>query len=80
MEGGRVAKDFKVVLQNVGSTGVDVFGPAGQYIGVGGPAKSLNLAELGSKLKILSGAARDAGVGAKYYFEKGTPIGAIRIA
>ena len=59
---------------------VDVIGKAGEYIGVGGPMKALNLADLGGKLKTLGAAAKAAGVTAQYYFEKGTPQPAIDLA
>jgi len=78
--GAKVAGDAKVTLQGVGSTAVDVYGKAGEFIGVGGPAKALNLSELGSKLKVLSGTAEQAGVKAMYFFEKGTPEAAIKLA
>jgi RHS repeat-associated protein len=78
--GGRVAGDVKVTLQGVGTTAVDVYGKAGEFVGVGGPAKAINLSLLGSKLKQLAGAAEDAGVTAQYYFAKGTPEAAIKLA
>jgi RHS repeat-associated protein len=78
--GGRVAGDAKVTLQNVGSTGVDVFGRAGEFIGVGGPAKAGDLADFGGKLQILAGTAGQAGVKAQYYLAKGTPDAVVKLA
>jgi RHS repeat-associated protein len=78
--GGRVAGDAKVTLQGVGTTAIDVYGKAGEFIGVGGPAKAIDLAQLGGKLKVLAGAAEQAGVKAMYFFEKGTPEAAVRLA
>jgi RHS repeat-associated protein len=78
--GGRLANDFRVSLPGVGTTAVDVFGSAGEYIGVGGPAKANNLSHLGTQLKVLAGAAGRAGVSAQYYFAKGTPDEAVRLA
>jgi hypothetical protein len=60
--GGRVANDARIILENVGSAAVDVYGKAGEFIGVGGPAKAINLSDLGGKLKALAGAAEQAGV------------------
>jgi RHS repeat-associated protein len=78
--GGRVAGDVKVTLANVGSTAIDVFGPGGEYIGVGGAAKLANLAQFGSQLKVLRASAEAAGQKALYYFEQGTPKEVIRLA
>jgi RHS repeat-associated protein len=78
--GGRVAGDAKVTPQGVGTTAVDVYGRAGEFIGVGGPAKAGDLAAFGKKLQILAGAAEQAGVKAQYYLAKGTPDAAIKVA
>jgi hypothetical protein len=78
--GGRVAGDVRVTLQGVGSTAIDVYGRAGEFIGVGGPAKALNLSQLGTQLKVLAAAAEQAGVKAQYYFARGTSIEAFRLA
>jgi RHS repeat-associated protein len=78
--GGRVAGDVRITIQGVGSTAIDVFGKAGEFIGVGGPAKGLDLSELGTKLKVLAGAAEQAGVKAQYYFARGSSIEAFRLA
>jgi hypothetical protein len=80
LTGGRVAGDAKVTLQGVGSTGVDVIGKAGEFIGVGGPAKAGDLADFGRKLQILAGSAEQAGVKAQYYLAKGTPDAVIKLA
>src|SRR5689334_10448603 len=55
--GGRVARgpdgqDIKITMPNVGSSGIDVIGPHGEYIFVGGPAKAKNPADFGKKLRI----------------------------
>lgn len=78
--GGRVAGDARVTLQGIGTTAVDVYGKAGEFIGVGGPAKAGDLADFGRKLQVLAGAARQAGVKAQYYFAKGTPDEVIKLA
>jgi hypothetical protein len=57
-----------------------VYGKAGEFIGVGGPAKGLNLSQLGTKLKVLASAAERAGVQAQYYFQRGTSPEAFRLA
>jgi hypothetical protein len=78
--GGRVAGDARVTLQGVGTTAVDVYGKAGEFIGVGGPMKADNLADFGRKLQVLAGTAKQAGVKAQYYLAKGTPEAAIKLA
>jgi RHS repeat-associated protein len=80
LAGGRVAGDFKVTMQGVGSTAVDVFGKAGEFIGVGGPSKALNPAKFGKQLQILADSARRAGTKAQFYFDRGTPLHTIELA
>jgi hypothetical protein len=74
------APGLKVVEPGVGSTDVDVMGPHGEYIAVGGPGKALDLSRLGSKLRVLKYAADQAGVPAQAYFERGTPQTVIDLA
>jgi hypothetical protein len=64
----------------VGTTDVDVIGPKGELIAVGGPAKAKNVRKLGDKLRILKWAADQRGVRAIAYFEVGTPLSAIEEA
>jgi RHS repeat-associated protein len=81
--GGRVAGDVKVTLHGVGSTAIDVYGKAGEFIGVGGPMKAIGpdaLSRLGTRLKVLAAAAEEAGVKAQYFFARGTPVEAFRLA
>ncbi|MFK0121322.1 RHS repeat domain-containing protein [Streptomyces sp. NPDC090994] len=72
--GGFVAKDekgqdIKIVMPNVGSSGLDVVGPNGEYIFVGGGAKAAKPAEFGKALKINKYAADQAGVQGHYYLD-----------
>lgn len=69
-----------VVQPGVGRTDVDVVGPRGEFIAVGGPAKASNLSDLGRRMSILRYAASERGVEARAYFEKGTPNEALKIA
>lgn len=83
--GGTVAKDdkgqdIKIVMPNVGSSGLDVIGPNGEYIYVGGGAKAANPAKFGKALKINKYAADEAGVKAVYYLADNTPESAIKQA
>ncbi|MFJ6009412.1 RHS repeat domain-containing protein [Streptomyces halstedii] len=84
--GGVVAKnargqDIKIVMPNVGSSGLDVIGPNGEYIFVGGGAKAANPASFGKALKINKYAADEAGVPATYYLDAAnTPESAINQA
>jgi hypothetical protein len=71
---------LKVVKPNVGSSDVDVIGPNGEYIAVGGRAKAKNLGKLREKLGILKYAADEKKVRSQAYFEKGTPQSALDVA
>jgi hypothetical protein len=80
--GGRVARgpdgqDIKITMPNVGSSGIDVIGPNGEYIFVGGPAKAKNPAKFGKALQISKYAADEAGVDAIYYLDEATPASAV---
>ncbi|MFD9410177.1 ricin-type beta-trefoil lectin domain protein [Streptomyces sp. NPDC059989] len=83
--GGEVAKgsdgqDIKIHMPNVGSSGLDVRGPNGEYVFVGGAAKAKNPAKFGQALKVAKYAADQAGVPAIYYLDEGTPDSAIKQA
>ncbi|MEU5863244.1 hypothetical protein ABZ815_18885 [Nonomuraea sp. NPDC047529] len=83
--GGRVSgpagkQGMKVVRPGVGSTDVDVIGPNGEWLAVGGPAKAKNINKLREKLSILKYAADREGVRAIAYFEVGTPLSVIQAA
>ncbi|MDQ6772984.1 MAG: WXG100 family type VII secretion target [Candidatus Dormibacteraeota bacterium] len=85
LTGGKVMGDpgklgLRVTEPNVGTTDVDVLGPNGEYIAVGGPAKAINVGDFGGKLRILRYAADQAGVPAQYYFAKGTPHAVLDLA
>ncbi|QWQ43770.1 ALF repeat-containing protein [Streptomyces sp. YPW6] len=83
--GGTVPKDsrgqdIKLVMPNVGSTGLDVLGPNGEFIFVGGGAKAKDPAKFGKLLKISKFVADQAGVNAVYYLADNTPDTAIKQA
>lgn len=83
--GGEVAKgpdgqDIRIHMPNVGSSGLDVRGPNGEYVFVGGAAKAKNPAKFGQALKVAKYAADQAGVSAIYYLDEGTPESAIKQA
>jgi hypothetical protein len=69
-----------VTVPGLGSTDIDVIGPAGEFIGVGGPAKAMDLAKFGRQLQILKAAASLANTPARMYLERGTPQSAIDLA
>src|SRR5262245_7628293 len=69
--GGSVSRE-KVTIKGLGSTDLDVIGPARELIGVGGPSKAKNLSQLGRQLQILKKAAEERGVRAMMYLEEGT--------
>jgi len=76
--GGRVAREK--ILDGVAATDVDVIGPAGELIAIGGPGKVLDLTGLGQELKVLKAVAEQRGVRTMAYFECGTPESVLRIA
>jgi hypothetical protein len=59
---------------------IDVIGPNQELIVVGGPAKAINLGDLGGNLSRLKQLADAHGVKALAYFEAGTPQSAIDMA
>jgi hypothetical protein len=85
MTGGQLARgpdgqDIKIVMPNVGASGIDVIGPNGEYIFVGGPAKAADPSKFGKALKVSKYAADQAGVDAIYYLAEGTPDTAVKQA
>jgi hypothetical protein len=79
LTGGKVVSR-PVRVKGLGSTDIDVLGPNGEFIGVGGPAKAINLSKLGRQLQILKRAAEENNTCAKAYFEEGTPVEVINLA
>ena len=77
--GGTVSRQ-KLIAKGVGSTDLDVLGPAGEYIGVGGPAKAADLSRFGRQLQVLKEVAKQNGTVAQMYLEEGTPETAINLA
>jgi hypothetical protein len=78
MTGGQLARgpdgqDIKITMPHVGSSGIDVIGPNGEYIFVGGAAKASNRSKFIQKLHISKYAADQAGVPAIYYLDEKTP-------
>jgi hypothetical protein len=65
-------------VKGLGSTDIDVIGKAGEYIEVGGPAKTVS--GVGRQLQILKAAADEKGVKAMAYFAKGTSEPVLKIA
>ena len=84
--GGRVARQpgsaTKDLLVRGGGTGVrvDVVGPGGELIQVGGPSKAADIGGLGSNLDRLQRVAAAKGVSAQAYFEEGTPANVLDLA
>jgi hypothetical protein len=85
LTGGEVARgsdgqDIKIIMPNVGASGIDVIGPNGEYIFVGGAAKAKDPSKFGRALQVSKYAADQAGVPAIYYLDEGTPVPAIEQA
>src|SRR5690606_29122614 len=81
---GRVAKvgkkDLKLRSPSGEGVTIDVLGPAGELIVVGGPAKARSPGALGDRLRILKETADARGVKAQAFFEAGTPQSVLDIA
>jgi filamentous hemagglutinin len=76
--GGKVVRK-RVKVKGLGSTDIDVLGPNGEFIEVGGPAKA-KLNTFGKQLQRLKRVAEENGVPALVYLEEGTPQAAIDLA
>lgn len=59
---------------------IDVLGPNGELIVVGGPAKAKSPGALGDRLRVLSETAKARGVEAQAFFEEQTPQSVLDIA
>ncbi|WP_273479165.1 polymorphic toxin-type HINT domain-containing protein, partial [Acetivibrio straminisolvens] len=68
------------IKSSAGGTDIDVIGPNGELIMVGGPAKANDLGKLGQVIKIYQDEAAIRGVGVKAYFAEGTPQNVIDFA
>ncbi len=71
MTGGKVSN--KNIKSTAGGTDIDVIGPNGELIMVGGPAKAKDLAKLGTVIKVYQDEAAERGVQVKAYFSEETP-------
>ena len=71
ISGGKLSNEK--ITTGRGHTDVDVIGPNGELIGVGGPAKSNNLSNLGSEVAKLKEEAAKRGVIVQYYITDSTP-------
>jgi hypothetical protein len=69
--GGKVSREE--VVTSVGRTDLDVIGPNGELIAVGGPAKAKDLGKLGTQIKKLKLVAEERGVKAQAFFAEETP-------
>lgn len=79
LTGGRVSNE-SITVQGIGSTDIDVIGPNGELIEVGGPAKAGNLGNFGRQLNVLKAEADQRNVRAMVYLQRGTPESAVRVA
>jgi filamentous hemagglutinin len=83
--GGRVAKvgerkDLKLRSPSGEGVTIDVLGPEGELIVVGGPSKARSPGALGDRLRVLKETADAQGVKAQAFFEEGTPQSVLDIA
>ena len=78
IKGGKVSHEIIKGLR--GATDVDVAGPKGELVLVGGPAKANDIERLARELEIYRQVAAQRGVAAEAYFVKGTPIAVINKA
>jgi hypothetical protein len=78
--GKRPIKDVVIETPAGESVKVDVFGPNGELVVVGGPGEVNKLGALGDGLRRLRAAADGRGVRAMAYFEEGTPQNVLNVA
>ncbi len=78
LTGGRVSRE--PIKSKGGGTDIDVAGPNGELIMVGGPAKAKNLSALGDVIKIYKDEASIRGVKVMAYFSKETPQSVVDFA
>ena len=71
ISGGKISNEK--IITGRGHTDVDVIGPNGELIGVGGPAKSNKLSNLGGEIAKLKEEAAKRGVIVQYYITDSTP-------
>jgi hypothetical protein len=76
----RSPRSVSSVSAYLGSTDLDVIGPNGELIGVGGASKAYEKGKFGRQLQLLKEEAKKRGVPAKMYLEEGVPQGAIDLA
>ncbi|MDO3675663.1 hypothetical protein [Paenibacillus ehimensis] len=77
---GGTVTEGPTVKTSLGVTDVDVTGPNGEIIEVGGPAKANDLGKFKTQLLKMQEVANSRGVPAQVYLEEGTPQAAIDIA
>lgn len=77
---GRTDEDFPLVGADGRKSGLDVLGPNGEYILVGGAAKAKDLEDFQMRLNITKHAADQAGVRAVYYLDVATPQSVVDLA
>ena len=77
MIGGKVSGE-KIQVKGIGSTDIDVIGPNGELVGVGGYSKVHDKGGLGQELLCLIAVGKQRGVKVLYYFEEGTPASVIQ--
>jgi hypothetical protein len=68
------------IKTGTGSTDIDVIGPNGELIQVGGPGKAIDLSSFGKNMKVLQEYANQTGKTAQFYYQEGTPESVLKIA
>ncbi|MGO9118085.1 MAG: hypothetical protein ACLQPD_10785 [Desulfomonilaceae bacterium] len=71
--GGKVPDSPLEIKTPYGTSQIDVIGPNGQFIEVGGPGKALDLDRFTRQMQRLQAAAEADGTTAQFYYDKGTP-------
>ena len=78
LTGGTVSREK--IKTSRGSTDVDVVGPHGELIAVGGPAKARDPGNMARSLMVMKEVADKRGVAAKAYFTSDTPADIVELA
>gem|GEM_PF-2247019 len=77
---GQVPEAPLKVNTQYGPAQIDVVGPNGELIEVGGPGKALNPGRFGEQMQKLEAAAEATGTQAQFYYDQGTPESILQIA
>jgi hypothetical protein len=80
MIGGQVPEQPLKIETPYGKAQIDVVGPNGELVEVGGPGKGINPSNFGRQMQRLQSAAESTGTKGQFYYDQGTPESILNIA